>query len=164
MPLPATFIIDVGQRITKTQSGMQVRVYSDHPWRPDGGPKDAFERRTLEVLTEKAREKHHQRSVDVAYHEFTDIDGRPFLRYAKGQLMQQTCVKCHNGDPLSPKRDWQEGDLVGVLVINRSLDNDIARTHSGLHGAFLVMGMSALGLVGLCFAFLIRSRLKAAGH
>src|SRR5262245_24857227 len=164
MPLPATFIIDVGQRITKTQSGMQVRVYSDHPWRSDGGPKDAFERRTLEVLTEKAREKHHQKNVDVAYHEFTDIDGRPFLRYAKGQLMQQTCVKCHNGDPLSPKRDWQEGDLVGVLVINRSLDNDIARTHSGLHGAFLVMGMSALGLVGLCFAFLIRSRMKAAGH
>lgn len=157
IPLPATFIIDVGQRISKTQTGMQVKVYSDYPWRSDGGPKDEFERKTLDVLTEKAREK----KGEVAYYEFSDIDGRPFLRYAKGQLMQQTCVKCHNGDKLSPKRDWQEGDLVGVLVINRPLDNDIARTQSGLQGAFLVMGMIALGLVGLCFAFLIRARMKS---
>jgi serine/threonine protein kinase len=160
MPLPATFIIDVGQRISKTQSGMQVRVYSDHPWRPDGGPKDAFEKRTIDVLTEKARDK----NVEVSYHEFTEIDGRPFLRYAKGQLMKQTCVKCHNGDKTSPKRDWQEGDLVGVLLINRPLDNDIARTHSGLHGAFLVMGLIALGLVGLSFAFLLRSRMKSIAN
>lgn len=157
LPLPATFIIDVGQRISKTQTGMQVRVYSDHPWRTDGGPKDAFEKKTLEVLTEKARQK----NVEVAFHEFTEINGQPFLRYAKGQLMQSSCVKCHNGDKISPKRNWQEGDLAGVLLINRPLDNDIARTHSGLHGAFLVMGTIALGLVGLCFAFLVRSRLKS---
>src|SRR5262249_46646546 len=37
LPLPATFTIDAGQRISKTESGMQVRLYSNHPWRPDGG-------------------------------------------------------------------------------------------------------------------------------
>ncbi len=154
MPLPATFIIDAGQRISKTQSGIQVRLYSDYPWRPDGGPQDDFEKKTLAVLSEKARAK----NVEVAYHEFTEIDGRPYLRYAKAQLMKQTCVKCHNGDTTSPKRDWQEGDLVGVLLINRLLDRDIARTDSGLHSAFLVMGVIALGLVVLSFAFLVRSR------
>lgn len=158
LPLPATFTIDAGQRISKAQSGMQVRLYSNHPWRKDGGPKDDFERKSLEVLSQKAQSK----DADLAFHEFTEIQGRPFLRYAKGQLMQQSCVNCHNGDKISPKRDWKEGDLVGVLVINRPLDSDIARTDSGLHGAFLLMGLIAVLLVGLSLGFLIRSRMKAA--
>src|SRR5437870_1676917 len=55
LPLPATFTIDAGLRISKTQSGMQVRLYSDHPWRADGGPKDGFEQHTLQVLSERAQ-------------------------------------------------------------------------------------------------------------
>ena len=55
LPLPATFIIDAGQRISKTESGMQVRLYSDHPWRKNAGPKDAFEQKVLDALAQKAR-------------------------------------------------------------------------------------------------------------
>ena len=33
LPLPATFTIDAGERISKADSGMQVRVYSRYPWR-----------------------------------------------------------------------------------------------------------------------------------
>jgi eukaryotic-like serine/threonine-protein kinase len=160
LPLPATFTIDAGERISKAQSGMQVRLYSDQPWREGGGPKDVFERRTLQMLSEKVR----QQDADLAYYEFTEIDGRPFLRYAKGQLMQQSCVNCHNGDETSPKRDWHAGDLAGVLVINRPLDRDIARTHSGLHGAFLLMGIIAGLLLVVSLAFLVRSRIQSSGH
>jgi hypothetical protein len=156
VPLPATFTIDSGMRISKAQSGMEVRLYSDHPWRARGGPKDDFEKRALRVLSEKAQEKDHS----LAYHEFSEIDGRPVLRYAKGQLMQQTCVKCHNGDKTSPKKDWREGDLVGVLAITRPLERDIARTRSGLEGAFLVMAASAFLLVAFCLVFLVRARMK----
>ena len=84
----------------------------------------------------------------------------PILRYAKGQRLQQSCVTCHN-DAASPKRDWREGDLVGVLVINRPLDRDIARTSSGLRGAFLLTGAIAVLLLGLCLVVLVRSRMKA---
>jgi hypothetical protein len=77
--------------------------------------------------------------------------------------MQQSCVKCHNGDKISPKRDWQEGDLVGVLVINRPLDRDIARTHSGLHGAFLITGATVVVFIGLCLGLFIRSRSRSLG-
>jgi hypothetical protein len=111
----------------------------------------------VEVLSRKARQKNE----DLTFHEFSDIDGRPSLRFAKGQLMQQSCVNCHNGDKISPKRDWKEGDLVGVLVITRPLDRDIARTHSGLRGAFLLMGTIAVLLVSLCLGFLVRSRMKS---
>jgi tRNA A-37 threonylcarbamoyl transferase component Bud32 len=157
IPPPATFTIDFGQRISKAESGMQVRLYSHHPWRPNGGPRDPFEHKTLAVLSAKAQENREE----LTYHEFTEIDGRPYLRYAKGQLMQQTCVKCHNGDRASPKMDWHEGDLAGALVINRPLDRDIARTRSGLQGAFLLMAVIGLSLVGLSLGFLVRSRKKS---
>ena len=156
LPVPATFTIDLGQRISNAESGMKVRLYSNYSWRPNGGPKDPFEEQVLSVLTERAERK----DTDLTFHEFTEIDGRPFLRYAKGQLMQKSCIECHNKDKVSPKRDWREGDLVGALLINRPLDRDIARTRSGLQGAFMVMGTSALVLAGLGLGFLVRTRMK----
>ncbi|HEV8062612.1 MAG TPA: protein kinase, partial [Gemmataceae bacterium] len=80
LPVPATFTIDLGQRISATESGMKVRLYSNYSWRPNGGPKDAFERQVLEELTGRAQRKED----DLTIHEFTEIDNRPFLRYAKG--------------------------------------------------------------------------------
>src|SRR5262249_17178809 len=155
MPPPSTLTIYYGQRLSKTELGMQVRLYSNYPWRKEGGPKDGFERKALDVLTEKAKEG------ELTFYEFTDIDGRPFLRYAKGQLMKQSCVKCHNSDKTSPRRGWREGDLVGVLAITRPLDRDIARTQSGLQLAFLVTGIIALVFVGSCLGFLVRARMKS---
>ena len=112
--------------------------------------------KALEILTRQA----NAREGDLTHHEFTNIDGRPFVRYAKGQLMKQTCVKCHNADEKSPKRDWQEGDLAGVLVVTRPLDRDIARTRSGLRSAFLVMGVIAILPVVCSLGLLARSRWK----
>ena len=150
LPVPATFTIDLGQRISSTESGMQVRLYSNYSWRPNGGPKDPFEQRVLETLSDRAL----RQNEDLSIHEFTEINGRPFLRYAKGQLMQRTCIECHNSDTASPKRDWREGDLAGALLINRPLDREIARTRSGLQGAFLLMGATALVLSALGLGFL----------
>lgn len=154
LPVPATFTIDLGQRISAAQSGMKVRLYSNHSWRPNGGPKDAFERRVLEELSERAQ-RHDE---DLTIHEFTEIDGRPFLRYAKGQLMQKNCLDCHNKDTASPKRDWREGDLVGALLINRPLDREIARTRTGLQGASLLMGATVVVFAGLGLGYLLRAR------
>lgn len=157
IPLPATFTIDLGQRISKTQTGMEVRLYSNYPWRPNGGPKDEFERKTLEVLAQKVETQ----DTDLTYHEFAEIDGQPYLRFAKAQLMQQSCLGCHN-DKSSPRQGWKTGDLVGVLVVNRPLEQDIARTQSGLFSAFLVMGVIVVTLLVLSLGFVVRSRVAQA--
>ena len=47
IPVPATFTIELGQQISdRSETGVQVRLYSDFPFRSrrNGGPKDDFER------------------------------------------------------------------------------------------------------------------------
>jgi serine/threonine protein kinase len=145
LPLPATFMIDACERISRAQSGQQFRLYSNYPWREGGGPKDDFQRDALAVLTERSRSQDAPRPLE--YHAFVSIDDRPLLQYARAQIMKESCVKCHNGHPKSPKKDWKEGELVGVLLITRPLDRDIARTQSGLNSAFVLMGITAAIIV-----------------
>jgi tRNA A-37 threonylcarbamoyl transferase component Bud32 len=154
IPLPVTFTIDAGERISRAESGMQVRLYSRYPWRKQGGPQDEFERKALDWL---------ERSPDVPFREFTEVDGRRALVYATARKMEATCVKCHNSDKRSPKKDWKVGDVVGVLKIVRPLDRDIARTQAGLRGAFVMMGGVSLLLVGVSVAVLIGAKGRGRG-
>jgi predicted Ser/Thr protein kinase len=151
LPLPATFTIDAGERISKAGSGMQVRLYSRYPWRSNGGPKDEFERRAIEVL---------EQNPSQPFHEFTEIDGRRSLLYATARRMEESCVKCHNQSERSPKKDWKVGEVVGVLKIVRSLDRDIERTRQGLLGAFVLMAGSAVLLLAVCVAVVMGARAR----
>ena len=36
--------------------------------------------------------------------------------------MEKRCVDCHNGMKESPKRDWKEGDVVGVYEVSLPVD------------------------------------------
>jgi len=147
LPLPFTFTIDAGQRISQTESGLRIRLYSQHPFRPDGLPKDDFQREALKELTAQSQNKSAP-VPSLEHHRFVAIDGRPFLHYARGQLMKESCIKCHNTHPTSPKRDWAEGDLAGVLLITRPLDQDIERTRLGLQGAFFLIAAAVIVVIG----------------
>jgi serine/threonine protein kinase len=141
VPLPATFTIEAGRRISESKSGMQVRLYSDFPfpWREEsGGPQDAFEREALREL---------RLDPGAAHWAFAELDGRHVLRYATARVMQPSCLGCHNHRPDSPKTDWRVGDVRGVLEIIRPLHKDVAQVRVGLRGSFILVGaVSALGL------------------
>ncbi len=135
IPLPATFTIESGQRIgERSKTGMLFRLYSDYPFRSrkDGGPRDDFERIALADL---------RRNPDAPVYRFEVFQNRPSLRYATARRMEANCIGCHNNDPNSTKRDWKEGEVGGVLEIIRPLDRDIARTHEGLRGTFVLMAV-----------------------
>jgi serine/threonine protein kinase len=146
IPIPATFTIELGQQISdSSDSGVQVRLYSEYPFkfRRNGGPKDDFEREAVTRLTEDPK---------TPFYRFEEYKGRPSLRYATARLMQEACVNCHNTHPDSPKTDWEVGQLRGVVEIIHPLDRDTARAREGLQGATLFMsaiGASMLGLAGL---------------
>ena len=153
LPLPATFTIDAGERITEGVEGMDVRLYSDHPWRKDGGPKDLSEEEALANLRSLAI----QNEETLEYHQFAEEEGLPLVRYARAQIMKENCVSCHNGDTTSPKRDWAVGDVAGVLSITRPLKHDIERTRSGLRGAFALVAGISVTLIILSLALLPKS-------
>src|SRR5881227_3567207 len=51
MPLPATYAIDIADRISRRDPNVQARIFSHHPWPGrQGGPRDDFERRALSWL------------------------------------------------------------------------------------------------------------------
>ena len=148
IPVPASFTIDLGEHIRKSQlSGMFARLYSDHPFahREGGGPQDEFEASALERL---------RGDPGRPFYRFESFEGRPSLRYATGRVMKAACVDCHNSHPDSVKRDWKVGELRGVLEIIRPLDLDIARVHRRLRESFAYMlGISVL-LLALAGFFL----------
>jgi serine/threonine protein kinase len=143
LSIPATFLHDVGEQLAGTsKTGVRVRQYSDRPfpWRTDGGPRDEFERAALMRL----RQSKGQETV----HEFTEIDGQRVVRYAQARVMQRTCVECHNTHPQSPRHDWREGDVRGVLMIIRPLGKDEARVGEALRLALLLSAVVSCFLLG----------------
>ncbi|MBS0207689.1 MAG: protein kinase [Planctomycetes bacterium] len=156
IPLPATLNIELGQRISqRSASGMQVRLYSDYPFRSrkDGGPRDEFERNALAILRANP-----EQPID----RFEDYQGRASLRFAKARKMGEACVKCHNGHKESPKINWKVGEVGGVLEIIRPLDEDIARTRDGLRGTFiLVATVSGSLLTASGLGIWLRGRARA---
>ncbi|MSR59734.1 MAG: DUF3365 domain-containing protein [Planctomycetaceae bacterium] len=145
LPLPATFAIDLGERISRRNPGMEVRVFSRYPWpnRKDGGPQDEFDRTALEWLETNARPDDEPAKE---YAHFVDDHGRRKLLYYSARHMETSCIGCHNHpDSRSSKKDWKVGDVVGVLKIVRPLEREIDNTQAGLRGAFgLVVTISSL--------------------
>jgi serine/threonine protein kinase len=143
LSIPATFLHDVGQQLSLTgRTGVKVRQYSDYPypWRTDGGPRDEFERKALRRL----RQSKGQETV----HEFTEMGGQSVVRYAQARIMERSCVECHSTHPQSPRKDWQVGDVRGVLEIIRPLDKDEARVSEALRLALLLSGLVSALLLG----------------
>jgi hypothetical protein len=81
-------------------------------------------------------------------HEFTEIGGQRIVRYAQARVMDRSCVECHNTHPQSPRKDWQEGDVRGVLEITRPLDNDEARVGEAVRLALLLSAVVSCLLIG----------------
>ena len=102
IPLPATMIHDLSELFN--QNGSQIRLYSHYPF-PQRTNRllDDFENNAWQALTEQP-----QKVIEA----LVEQGGKSYLRVAIADQMQiQTCVDCHNSHPLTPKADWQLGDV-----------------------------------------------------
>ena len=145
IPLPATLSMLLGNRLGEGGSGVTTRLYSPYPfpWREDGGMLDAFGQEAWERL---------RQNPDKPFYRFEDYRGIPSLRYATADRMRSSCVDCHNSHPSSPKTDWREGDLRGVLEVTYPLSSATDKARAGLRDLALLMVvifLLALGVLGL---------------
>ena len=135
LPLPATLTIDLGRTISdRSESGMQVRLYSDYPWkfRKDGGPTDDFERDALRRLRE---------NPDDPVYEFTEYQGRPVLRYAIARRLRQSCLELPQ-----LRQEQPQARLEGGRGSRRGGDHPSARSRrrprrAGLRDTFILVGV-----------------------
>ncbi len=144
IPLPATLSMRIGDSITSKGAGGRIRLYSQYPfpWKEStGGLRDDFDKAAWSFL---------RISPDTSYWKIERVDGRRLLRYATADIMRPSCVNCHNTHPDSPKRDWEEGEVRGILEVDVPLDAAFGQLRWGLGGmtAFLAL-MTGLGLSGL---------------
>ncbi|NHZ84062.1 response regulator [Massilia sp. CCM 8695] len=154
IPLPASFTIELGQRIGLRDAGMQVRLFSAYPfpWRKDGGPRDAFERDALATLVNNPTQ---------SFVRVEQFQGRPAVRFAVADRMRASCVACHNSYPGSPKTDWKLGDVRGVLEVTRPIAPVAVAAQQTLRNTFaLILGLG--GLCTLAMAVLMRKQRRYA--
>ena len=142
VPLPATLSMLLGRRIGALEEGGGSRLYSPYPfpWRgQEGGLTDDFARQAWEALNQNPAEP---------FTSFETLEGREVLRYATADRMRAACVDCHNTHPDTPKNDWEQGDVRGVLEVITPLDAPRAAMRSGLFDTgVLMLFMAALGLL-----------------
>ena len=151
VPNPATFTIELGDRLTAIFPGQLFRLYSNYPFphrERTGGPVDDFGRQALAYA-----EKNSFRP----FVSLDESDGIKRLRYSEPMIMSATCVSCHNSHPDSPKKDWKIGDVRGVIEITQRYRSVAVSAEDLLNRRLFVFGMIAfLGAVICLIAIRLR--------
>jgi PAS domain S-box-containing protein len=152
VPLPATFAIDFGDKISQN-SDYRVRLYSDLPfsWREGGGVRDAFEKEAMDYL---------RANPESFFSRYEVLEGKSVLRYAVADKLKASCVACHNTYPGTPRTDWKEGDVRGVLEVIRPVSSLQVKNEAHAWQTFL--SMLAIALLALIMLSLVIRRNKVA--
>ncbi|MBM3226186.1 MAG: DUF3365 domain-containing protein [Candidatus Tectomicrobia bacterium] len=148
LPSPATLVKVLGEEIQKTYPGTLIRLYSRHPFphRAATEKYDAFEQEALSTI---------EQNTKVPFYRMEDVDGRLSMRYAVADVMRASCVGCHNTHPQSPKKDWKEGDVRGIVEVIVPVDEAAAGLQAG---AVRVAGMTGGGLALLAIVVIVLLR------
>ncbi|MBU6250786.1 MAG: adenylate/guanylate cyclase domain-containing protein [Cyanobacteria bacterium REEB417] len=147
IPFPATFLIELSERISQENLGLSVKLFSDHPFASRKNPnrRDPFEREALAFLV---------KNPDQPYTKIMNVNGRKVFRYAQAEIMKSSCVACHNSHPQSTKRDWKVGDVRGGLEITSSIDFLVQQNRKGiLSGVAMISGLFGLAGIGVWIVF-----------
>ena len=114
IPLPAQFLHLSSKLVAESGVGIRFRLISLWPIKRRNGPATEFERKSLEDL---------KASPDVPQRGIVASGRKKFFQsiYAD-KAINGACASCHNAHPLSPKRDFRVGDLMGGIVITIPLD------------------------------------------
>ncbi len=145
IPLPATMIQELSERLRARGDGFRLDLYSPHPF---PGRSD----RELDAFALAAIDR-FQRDPNGYYRTLETIEGERYVRVALADRMEsETCVQCHNGHPDTPRTGWKLGDVRGVLEVDIRAEDALAaaeRLQWDLLAGGAAVGLALLGVVGL---------------
>jgi methyl-accepting chemotaxis protein len=136
IPLPATFIHDLSALLSEKDT--TINLYSRFPF-PNRSSRqlDAYQQQAWEFLT---------KNPTATFSRNETRNGRNVVRVAVADTMaSQACVTCHNTLASSPKKDWNVGDVRGVLEVTSVIDAQLA--HGKSLSNLIITGTIVIGLV-----------------
>ena len=110
LPLPVQFLIEASRLMLDNPNGIRFRLISNWAINKDNIPRTDFEEAgLLEIAASPERSyKGMKKEHGIEYFQalYPDI------------AVSQSCVRCHNVHPQSPKKDFRVGDVMGGLLLS----------------------------------------------
>lgn len=142
IPFPATFVLQISEAFSDLDT--RFKFYSPYPF-PNRKDRqlDEFQQAAWDFV---------QANPDQSYVQQVDVDGKQVLKVGVADTMSaQSCVNCHNATAGLAKRDWEVGDVRGVLEVTMNIEPELM---AGWRlSAMLVGGGVAAGLLLLAFCY-----------
>jgi len=112
--LPAQFLQHSGKLAAENGSGVRYRLIGLWPIYQRNAPASDLERNALESL---------RKSPDLPVTGIVTSGRKQYFQAIYSDLaVSQTCIDCHNGHRLSPKRDFKLNDVMGGIAITIPLE------------------------------------------
>ena len=147
IPLPATMIHELSERLQAERKGVQIRLYSAYPF---PNRKD----RVLDPFMQEAVARFDARAEGRLTRRVSTPSGESVRVAIPDKLVAESCVQCHNAHPDSPKRDWKLNDVRGVLEVETSISPQVAANHAMLVQVTSLMVLM-LALMVLLIAWIV---------
>ncbi|MFY9090064.1 ATP-binding protein [Arcobacter aquimarinus] len=150
IPLPATLLHDFTELLA--EENMEIKLYSEYP----------FENRKDRVLNDFQKE-----SLSYLINNPTEIYskiiqtpmGKKFAVAIPDIFFDQTCVNCHNTRIDSPKRDWELGDVRGVIKVSIPIEKELHLSSNQVLTLFLIL-VTLILILGIHYTIMSMRRTK----
>ncbi len=110
LPLPVQFLIEASRLMADNPNGIRFRLISNWAINKDNMPRSDFEEAGLLKIAVSPERPHKGMKTEhgIEYFEalYPDI------------AVSQSCVRCHNAHPQSPKKDFTVGEVMGGLLVS----------------------------------------------
>lgn len=139
IPIPATFLMEMAQSQPQ-QDKLSVDIISPYPFEARKDRKlDSFQNFAWQQLAINS---------DTPVSRFDLVNNRQVVKVAlPDKLTSMSCVNCHNSHPDSIKRDWQLGDVRGLVEITVDVEQSLKRANQVSTSIILVCFIAFLMLV-----------------
>ncbi|MFK5987082.1 MAG: methyl-accepting chemotaxis protein [Pseudomonadota bacterium] len=115
IPFPATFIREVSDNLSKN-AGYSYRLLSKWNINSNKGLSSDFEKQAWQALSDNPSKPF--------YKVLGTKDNSAILHYATADIAHKGCVSCHNKLSSSPKQDFINGELMGILIVTTLVTKD----------------------------------------
>lgn len=153
IPAPDTLIYVFDEQISKDLLGAKIHLYSRYPLthRENEPEHDEFQ---MEALSQV------EKNPNEPVYSLAKVDGRLSIRYIVADVMNSSCVDCHNLHQKETKYDWKPGDVRGALEVVLPVDGLADSMTWGMWKTIAGITAGISGIVVILFLLIRNSVVK----